>query len=140
MRIVLVSKESHLEGKALPCLSLLHVGKSWQIFSTWCMRSGCTPTYLPFWISFNLGSSEKCDFETDLCKPLHEASFHPGWIRRNGNSGVGPPYSDHNGNDSSKNPCLHWRNHGLLQVIYFSIICLNYYFLDRTIGFWHAVF
>nr|AGN95663.1 Diet1 [Gallus gallus] len=47
------------------------------------------------------GSSEKCDFETDLCKPLHEVSLHSGWIRRNGNSGVGPPYSDHNGNDTA---------------------------------------
>ncbi|OXB84680.1 UNVERIFIED_CONTAM: hypothetical protein H355_001157, partial [Colinus virginianus] len=45
--------------------------------------------------------SEKCDFETDLCKPLREVSLHPGWIRRNGNSGVGPPYSDHNGNYTS---------------------------------------
>uniref|UniRef100_A0A669QU01 MAM and LDL receptor class A domain containing 1 n=1 Tax=Phasianus colchicus TaxID=9054 RepID=A0A669QU01_PHACC len=47
------------------------------------------------------GSSEKCDFETDLCKPLQEVSLHSGWIRRNGNSGVGPPYSDHNGNDTT---------------------------------------
>uniref|UniRef100_A0A669R080 MAM and LDL receptor class A domain containing 1 n=1 Tax=Phasianus colchicus TaxID=9054 RepID=A0A669R080_PHACC len=46
-------------------------------------------------------SSEKCDFETDLCKPLQEVSLHSGWIRRNGNSGVGPPYSDHNGNDTT---------------------------------------
>uniref|UniRef100_A0A669QU29 MAM and LDL receptor class A domain containing 1 n=1 Tax=Phasianus colchicus TaxID=9054 RepID=A0A669QU29_PHACC len=27
--------------------------------------------------------------------------LHSGWIRRNGNSGVGPPYSDHNGNDTT---------------------------------------
>ncbi|KFO74787.1 hypothetical protein N303_04159, partial [Cuculus canorus] len=45
--------------------------------------------------------SEKCDFETDLCKALHELNLQPGWIRRNGKSGMGPPYSDHNGNDSA---------------------------------------
>lgn len=98
------------------------------------MKSGCTPTYLPFWISFILGSSEKCDFETDLCKPLHEVSLHSGWIRRNGNSGVGPPYSDHNGNDTGKSSCLHWRNHRLLHVIHFCIICLSWYFLDNLLG------
>ncbi|XP_015708985.1 MAM and LDL-receptor class A domain-containing protein 1 isoform X1 [Coturnix japonica] len=47
------------------------------------------------------GSFEKCDFETDLCKHLQVVNLNPGWIRRNGNSGVGPPYSDHNGNDST---------------------------------------
>ncbi|KFZ64210.1 hypothetical protein N338_01404, partial [Podiceps cristatus] len=46
-------------------------------------------------------SSEKCDFETDLCKALREFNLQPGWIRRNGQSGVGPPYSDHSGNDSA---------------------------------------
>ncbi|NXE21155.1 MALR1 protein, partial [Ardeotis kori] len=51
---------------------------------------------------FDLGfSCEKCDFETDLCKPLHELNLQPGWIRRNGRSAMGPPYSDHNGNDSA---------------------------------------
>ncbi|KAF1516632.1 MAM and LDL-receptor class A domain-containing protein 1, partial [Eudyptes sclateri] len=51
---------------------------------------------------FNAGfSCEKCDFETDLCKALHESNLQPGWIRRNGRSGMGPPYSDHNGNDSA---------------------------------------
>ncbi|KFQ86710.1 hypothetical protein N337_05191, partial [Phoenicopterus ruber ruber] len=46
-------------------------------------------------------SGEKCDFETDLCKAFNELNLQPGWIRRNGQSGVGPPYSDHNGNDSA---------------------------------------
>ncbi|NXK55243.1 MALR1 protein, partial [Chauna torquata] len=46
-------------------------------------------------------SSEKCDFESDLCKALHELNLQPGWIRRNGRSGVGPPYSDHSGNDTA---------------------------------------
>ncbi|NXV11561.1 MALR1 protein, partial [Cepphus grylle] len=42
-----------------------------------------------------------CDFETDLCKALPELNLQPGWIRRNGQSGMGPPYSDHSGNDSA---------------------------------------
>ncbi|OPJ81745.1 MAM and LDL-receptor class A domain-containing protein 1 [Patagioenas fasciata monilis] len=46
-------------------------------------------------------SCEKCDFETDLCEALHELNLQPGWIRRNGQSGMGPPYSDHNENDSA---------------------------------------
>ncbi|XP_027656679.2 MAM and LDL-receptor class A domain-containing protein 1 [Falco cherrug] len=46
-------------------------------------------------------SCEKCDFETDLCKALHELNLQPGWIRRNGQSSMGPPYFDHNGNDSA---------------------------------------
>ncbi|NXT24358.1 MALR1 protein, partial [Syrrhaptes paradoxus] len=44
---------------------------------------------------------EKCDFETDLCKALRELNAQPGWMRRNGQSDMGPPYSDHNGNDSA---------------------------------------
>ncbi|NXL64938.1 MALR1 protein, partial [Chordeiles acutipennis] len=44
---------------------------------------------------------EKCDFETDLCKGLQELNLQPGWIRRNGKSGIGQPYSDHSGNDSA---------------------------------------
>ncbi|NXL89747.1 MALR1 protein, partial [Alectura lathami] len=48
------------------------------------------------------GSSlEKCDFETDLCQALQEVNLHPGWIRRNGRSGAGPPYSDRSGNDTT---------------------------------------
>ncbi|NXD89884.1 MALR1 protein, partial [Chaetorhynchus papuensis] len=51
---------------------------------------------------FNSGSFwDKCDFETNLCKALPEFNLHPGWIRINGQSGVGPPYSDHNGNESA---------------------------------------
>ncbi|NXP08453.1 MALR1 protein, partial [Thinocorus orbignyianus] len=46
-------------------------------------------------------SCEKCDFESDLCNAFHELNLHPGWIRRNGQSGIGPPYSDHHGNDST---------------------------------------
>ncbi|NXO12632.1 MALR1 protein, partial [Oriolus oriolus] len=46
-------------------------------------------------------SWEKCDFETSLCKALSEFNLHPGWIRRNGQSGMGPPYSDHSGNESA---------------------------------------
>ncbi|NXV72967.1 MALR1 protein, partial [Atlantisia rogersi] len=46
-------------------------------------------------------SWKKCDFETDLCKALHELNLQPGWIRKNGRSGMGPPYSDHNGSDSA---------------------------------------
>ncbi|NXI68161.1 MALR1 protein, partial [Anseranas semipalmata] len=46
-------------------------------------------------------SSEKCDFETDLCKAVPEENLQSGWIRRNGQSGVGPPYSDHSGNDTA---------------------------------------
>ncbi|NXR16991.1 MALR1 protein, partial [Cinclus mexicanus] len=51
---------------------------------------------------FNSDSSwNNCDFETSLCKILPEFSLQPGWIRRNGQSGMGPPYSDHNGNESA---------------------------------------
>ncbi|NXC76807.1 MALR1 protein, partial [Anhinga anhinga] len=51
---------------------------------------------------FNSGSScEKCDFETDVCKYFNELNLQSGWIRRNGRSGMGPLYSDHNGNDSA---------------------------------------
>ncbi|XP_074753596.1 MAM and LDL-receptor class A domain-containing protein 1 [Athene noctua] len=46
-------------------------------------------------------SCEKCDFETGLCKALNKLNLQPGWIRRNGLSVMGPPYSDHNGNDSA---------------------------------------
>ncbi|NXT67441.1 MALR1 protein, partial [Chaetops frenatus] len=50
---------------------------------------------------FNSGFSwDKCDFETNLCKALPEFNLQPAWIRRNGQSGMGPPYSDHNGNES----------------------------------------
>ncbi|XP_071591185.1 MAM and LDL-receptor class A domain-containing protein 1 isoform X2 [Heliangelus exortis] len=44
---------------------------------------------------------EKCDFETDPCKALQELNLQSGWIRRNGRSGTGPPYSDHSGNESA---------------------------------------
>ncbi|NXN93670.1 MALR1 protein, partial [Rhinopomastus cyanomelas] len=44
---------------------------------------------------------EKCDFETDLCEALHELNLQSGWIRRNGNSSLEPPYFDHNGNESA---------------------------------------
>ncbi|NXA95754.1 MALR1 protein, partial [Melanocharis versteri] len=48
------------------------------------------------------GSSwDKCDFETNLCKALPEFNLQSGWMRRNGRSGMGPPYSDHNGNESA---------------------------------------
>ncbi|XP_009074857.1 PREDICTED: MAM and LDL-receptor class A domain-containing protein 1, partial [Acanthisitta chloris] len=43
-------------------------------------------------------SCDKCDFETNLCKAVHGLN---GWIRRNGQSDMGPPYSDHNGNEST---------------------------------------
>ncbi|NXN26847.1 MALR1 protein, partial [Nycticryphes semicollaris] len=46
-------------------------------------------------------SCEKCDFETDLCNAFNELNLHPGWIKRNGRSGMGPPYFDHSGNDSA---------------------------------------
>ncbi|NWI87864.1 MALR1 protein, partial [Pitta sordida] len=46
-------------------------------------------------------SCDKCDFETNLCKAFHELNLQTGWIRRNGQSGIGPPYSDHNGNGSA---------------------------------------
>ncbi|KFQ35551.1 hypothetical protein N331_01057, partial [Merops nubicus] len=46
-------------------------------------------------------SSENCDFETDLCKALYELNSQPGWVRRNGRSRMGPPYSDHSGNNSA---------------------------------------
>ncbi|XP_027743387.1 MAM and LDL-receptor class A domain-containing protein 1, partial [Empidonax traillii] len=46
-------------------------------------------------------SCDKCDFETNLCKALYESNLQPGWIRRNGQSGIGPPYSDHSGNESA---------------------------------------
>ncbi|NXH01585.1 MALR1 protein, partial [Loxia leucoptera] len=42
-----------------------------------------------------------CDFETNLCKVLPEFNLQSGWIRRNGRSGMGPPYSDHSGNESA---------------------------------------
>lgn len=65
----------------------------------------CFSCFNILFVCFNSGSSsEKCDFETDLCKAFHELDLQPGWIRRNGQSDVGPPYSDHNGNDSGKNP------------------------------------
>ncbi|NXY12951.1 MALR1 protein, partial [Atrichornis clamosus] len=44
---------------------------------------------------------DKCDFETNLCKAVHEFNLQPGWTRRNGQSGMGPPYSDHTGNESA---------------------------------------
>ncbi|NXT10019.1 MALR1 protein, partial [Prunella fulvescens] len=48
------------------------------------------------------GSSwNNCDFEANLCKVLPEFNLQPGWIRRNGQSGMGPPYSDHSGNESA---------------------------------------
>ncbi|XP_032927197.1 MAM and LDL-receptor class A domain-containing protein 1 [Catharus ustulatus] len=48
------------------------------------------------------GSSwNNCDFETNLCKVLPEFNLQPGWVRRNGQSGMGPPYLDHNGNESA---------------------------------------
>ncbi|NWS19384.1 MALR1 protein, partial [Pachyramphus minor] len=51
---------------------------------------------------FNSGfSCDKCDFETNLCKVFHEFNLQPGWTRRNGQSGIGPPYSDHSGNESA---------------------------------------
>ncbi|NWV69990.1 MALR1 protein, partial [Malurus elegans] len=51
---------------------------------------------------FNSGSSaDKCGFETNLCKALAEFNLQPSWIRRNGQSGMKPPYSDHNGNESA---------------------------------------
>ncbi|NXU54456.1 MALR1 protein, partial [Turnix velox] len=51
---------------------------------------------------FNSGSScKRCDFEMDLCEAFHELNSQPGWIRRNGQSGMGPPYSDHSGNHSA---------------------------------------
>ncbi|NXY82865.1 MALR1 protein, partial [Alcedo cyanopectus] len=46
-------------------------------------------------------SCDKCDFEADLCKAFHELNLESGWIRRNGQSGMGPPYSDHRGNESA---------------------------------------
>ncbi|NXQ62685.1 MALR1 protein, partial [Anthoscopus minutus] len=46
-------------------------------------------------------SGSSCDFETNLCEVLPEFNLQPGWIRRNGQSGMGPPYSDHNGKDSA---------------------------------------
>ncbi|NWI10085.1 MALR1 protein, partial [Crypturellus soui] len=46
-------------------------------------------------------SSEKCDFETDLCQIFPELNLQPGWIRRNGRSGMGSPSSDHTGNDTA---------------------------------------
>uniref|UniRef100_H0YSL1 MAM and LDL receptor class A domain containing 1 n=1 Tax=Taeniopygia guttata TaxID=59729 RepID=H0YSL1_TAEGU len=53
-------------------------------------------------VCFNSGSSwNNCDFETNLCKLLPEFNLQPGWIRRNGQSGMGPPYFDHNGNESA---------------------------------------
>lgn len=55
-------------------------------------------------ICLSLGSpGENCDFENDLCKALQEENLQLGWIRRNGQSSVGPPYSDHSGNDTGKN-------------------------------------
>ncbi|XP_063269590.1 MAM and LDL-receptor class A domain-containing protein 1 [Prinia subflava] len=46
-------------------------------------------------------SWNNCDFETNLCKFLPEFNLQTGWIRRNGQSGMGPPYSDHSGNESA---------------------------------------
>ncbi|NXM37385.1 MALR1 protein, partial [Oxyruncus cristatus] len=46
-------------------------------------------------------SCDKCDFETNLCQAFHKFNLQPGWIRRNGQSGIGPPYSNHNGNESA---------------------------------------
>ncbi|NWU80048.1 MALR1 protein, partial [Onychorhynchus coronatus] len=46
-------------------------------------------------------SCDKCDFETNLCKALHEFNLQPGWIRRNGRSGIRSPYFDHSGNESA---------------------------------------
>ncbi|XP_066047695.1 MAM and LDL-receptor class A domain-containing protein 1 [Chamaea fasciata] len=46
-------------------------------------------------------SWNNCDFETNLCKVFPEFNLRAGWIRRNGQSGMGPPYSDPNGNESA---------------------------------------
>uniref|UniRef100_A0A803VYM0 MAM and LDL receptor class A domain containing 1 n=1 Tax=Ficedula albicollis TaxID=59894 RepID=A0A803VYM0_FICAL len=72
-------------------------------FSSPCCSTGESGERKNFlFVCFNSGSSwNSCDFETSLCKVLPEFNLQPGWIRRNGRSGMGPPYSDHNGNESA---------------------------------------
>lgn len=62
------------------------------VFTNWCGGSSDEGQGSP---------SENCDFENDLCKALQEENLQLGWIRRNGQSSVGPPYSDHSGNDTA---------------------------------------
>ncbi|XP_010214254.1 PREDICTED: MAM and LDL-receptor class A domain-containing protein 1 [Tinamus guttatus] len=62
------------------------------VFTDQCGGSGEEKQY---------SSSEKCDFETNLCQVFPDLNLQPGWIRRNGRSGMGSPFSDHTGNDTA---------------------------------------
>ncbi|XP_032736758.1 MAM and LDL-receptor class A domain-containing protein 1 [Lontra canadensis] len=44
---------------------------------------------------------ERCDFENGLCSMTRDQSLQLGWTRRNGMTGVSPPFYDHSGNTSA---------------------------------------
>ncbi|XP_044084529.1 MAM and LDL-receptor class A domain-containing protein 1 [Neovison vison] len=44
---------------------------------------------------------ERCDFENGLCRMTRDQSLQVGWTRRNGMTGVSPPFYDHNGDTSA---------------------------------------
>lgn len=51
----------------------------------------------------SLGSNyERCDFEDGLCNMTQDRSLQFGWTKRNGMSGLSPPFYDHNGVKSGK--------------------------------------
>lgn len=50
-----------------------------------------------------LGSNyERCDFEDGLCNMTQDQSLQLGWTKRNGMTGLSPPFYDHNGAISGK--------------------------------------
>ncbi|EHB12585.1 hypothetical protein GW7_18800 [Heterocephalus glaber] len=44
---------------------------------------------------------ERCDFEDGLCGMEQDQSLQLGWIKRNGMTGLSPPFHDHNGDVSA---------------------------------------
>ncbi|XP_057354250.1 MAM and LDL-receptor class A domain-containing protein 1 [Manis pentadactyla] len=46
-------------------------------------------------------SYERCDFEDGLCSMTQDHILRLGWTKRNGMSGLSPPFYDHNGNVSA---------------------------------------
>ncbi|XP_004393042.1 PREDICTED: MAM and LDL-receptor class A domain-containing protein C10orf112-like [Odobenus rosmarus divergens] len=46
-------------------------------------------------------SYERCDFENGLCSMTQDQSLQLGWTKRNGMTGLSPPFYDHNGDMSA---------------------------------------
>ncbi|VCX38313.1 unnamed protein product [Gulo gulo] len=44
---------------------------------------------------------ERCDFENGLCSMTQDQSLQFGWTRRNGMTGLSPPFYDHSGDTSA---------------------------------------